>query len=190
MPGTAIRDNSEGMYGNLMNKFHFGGANLGGVYFDEENRRQLLNLRATYAEAAGNLADNNRKAEAQNLLNKVEAGISTQNLPYAMVSRFNSHNQTAMVYLEAAYKTGNRELAAKLSGAIQKDLKDQQNYYNYLRENHEAAFESLTQEYQINEIMMQVFQTLESTYKGKGAPMTELPGRPATPGGTDTGRGQ
>ena len=34
------------MYKNLMNKFEFGGADKKGVYFDEENRRHLLNLRA------------------------------------------------------------------------------------------------------------------------------------------------
>jgi hypothetical protein len=62
MGGTAIRDNNaDVMYKNLMNKFHFGGANIGGVYFDEENRRHLLSIRAAYGEAAGNLADQNRK---------------------------------------------------------------------------------------------------------------------------------
>ncbi len=60
-----------------------------GVYFDEENRRHLLNIRSVYAEAAGNMADKGKKEEAQKLLDKVEAGIDPGNLPYAMVSRFN-----------------------------------------------------------------------------------------------------
>ena len=81
---------------NLMEKFGFGGADKKGVYFDEENRRHLLNIRAIYAEAAGNMADNGKKEEAVKLLDKVEAGIDPENLPYAMVSRFNSHNQTGL----------------------------------------------------------------------------------------------
>ena len=63
--GTQVRDNNESaMYTNLMEKFGFGGADKKGVYFDEENRRHLLNIRAVYAEAAGNMADNGKKEQA------------------------------------------------------------------------------------------------------------------------------
>lgn len=173
--GTAIRDNNTNvMYNNLMNKFHFGNADIGGVYFDEENRRHLLTVRSTYAEAAGNLSDQGRKQEALNLLNKAEQGISPANLPYAMVSRYNSHNQTAMIYLEAAYKAGNQQLAQKLSSAIQKDLSDQKKYYDYLRNNKEELFETLTSEAQINDIMMQVFAELQKKYSQK-PPVVEMP---------------
>src|SRR5690606_33833135 len=45
--GTNIRDNNlEVMFQNLNEKFLFGGAGTKGVYFDEENRRHLLNIRA------------------------------------------------------------------------------------------------------------------------------------------------
>lgn len=59
------------------------------------------------------MADAGRKDEAQKLLDKVEAGINPANLPYGLVSRYNSHNQTSMVYLEACYKAGKAELAEK-----------------------------------------------------------------------------
>jgi hypothetical protein len=173
--GTAIRDNnSDVMYNTMMNKFHFGNAGIEGVYFDEENRRHLLTLRSTYAEAAGNLADQGRKQEANNLLNKAEQGISPQNLPYAMTSRYNSHNQTAMIYLEAAYKAGNQQLAQKLSSAIQKDLTDQKKYYDYLRNNKEELYETLTTEAQINEIMMEVFGEVQKKYTQR-PPVVEMP---------------
>ena len=51
------------------------------MYFDEENRRHILNLRALYGEAAGNLADAGRKEDALRLLDKVEKGIDPKNLP-------------------------------------------------------------------------------------------------------------
>jgi hypothetical protein len=173
--GTAIRDNNtDKMYENLMQKFRFGGANIPGTYFDEENRRHLLSIRSTFAEAAGNMADKNRKPEAINLLNKAEAGISTENLPYAMVSRFNFHNQAAIIYLEAAYKAGDQKLAQKLNAAIKKDLDDQKKYYEYLRTEHEDMYQSLAQEAQVNEIVQQVFDAVQQKYTQK-TPVVEHP---------------
>ncbi len=175
--GTAIRDdNTDVMYKNLMQKFRFGGASNPGVYFDEENRRHLLSIRSTFAEAAGNMGDENRKAEANNLLAQSEKGISTEDLPYAMASRYNSHNQTAVIYLEAAYKAGNMQLADKLKTAINKDLMDQKAYYEYLRANQEEMFKSLTTEYQINELMIQVFNAVVQNYTKSKTPVVEHPG--------------
>jgi hypothetical protein len=57
--------NMEVAYNNIMKQFGYGHANNKGVYFDEENRRHLLNIRAVYGEAAGNMADNGKKDEAQ-----------------------------------------------------------------------------------------------------------------------------
>jgi hypothetical protein len=176
--GTAIRDNNtDVVYQNLMNKFKFGGANKAGVYFDEENRRHLLSIRSTYGEAAGNMADEGKKQEALNILNKAEKGISTENLPYAMASRFNSHNQTGLIYLEAAYKSGDQQLAKKISTAIKKDLSDQKKYYDYLRTEKEDMFQSLAQEAQINDIIQQVFDAIQQKYTQK-APVTEHPEKP------------
>lgn len=132
--GTSIRDNnSNTMFTNLNEKFAFGGASTKGVYFDEENRRHLLNIRSVYAEAIGNLADIGEKEKAQLLLNKVEAGIDPENLPYGHVSRYGMHNQTGLMYLEAAYKAGNRELAEKIRQGVRKDIEEQRAYYEYLR---------------------------------------------------------
>jgi MFS family permease len=170
--GTSIRDNnSDVMYKNMMEKFRFGGANTPGVYFDEENRRHLLSVRATYAEAAGNLADKNRKQEALNLLNKEEAGIDPANLPYAMASRYNSHNQNTLILMEAAYKAGNRQLADKLSTAIRNDLESQKKYYDYLRTEKEDFFQSVSTEAQINDIMMQVFERVNKYYTQNQTPV-------------------
>jgi hypothetical protein len=188
--GTAIRDeNTDVMYKALMTKFRTGGANKPGVYFDEENRRHLLSIRATYAESAGNLADMNRKPEALKLLEKSEQMIETANLPYAMAGRYNSHNQTALVYLEAAYKAGNTALAEKLKTAVSKDLQDQKGYYDYLRTEREDLFTSMQQEALINDRMMMVFETLVKHYEQQ-TPVIEMPKGGATNTAADSAKGR
>jgi hypothetical protein len=146
--GTQIRpNNSEVVFNNLMNKFKFGGAEDGRIYYDEENRRHLLNIRSLYAEAAGNLADKGRKGDAQKLLDKIESGLHPNSLPYAMVSRYNNHNQTSLIYLEAAYKAEKKDLADKVSAAIQKDLDQQMNYYAAMGEMSRAQLDKLMSDY-------------------------------------------
>lgn len=165
--GTQIRDNNEAlMYRNLMEKFGFGGANIKGTYFDEENRRHLLNIRSVYAEAAGNMAQNGKLDEAKKLLAKAEGGIDPENLPYAMVSRFNSHNQTGLMYLEAAYKAGNMELAEKVRQNLRKDLEDQKKYYQYLESEKPEYYEGTMRgtEAFLNDVMLQVLDAIEKAY--------------------------
>ena len=164
--GTQIRDNNiDSMYHNLMNDFAFGNTNKKGLYLDEENRRHITNLRALYGEAAGNMADKGRKQEAQQLLDKVEAGISAENLPYGMTSRYNSHNQMTLIYLEGAYKAGKTELAEKIRQAVRKDLEQQRRYYNYIRDSRPEFYGSYERsEAPINEAMIQVLTEIEKAY--------------------------
>lgn len=186
--GTAIRDNNaDFMYQNLMTKFQFGGAGKAGVYYDEENRRHLLSIRTAFAEAAGNMADENRKDEAKNLLEKAEQNILTTNLPYAMVSRYNSHNQSALVYLEAAYKAGLTDLAEKVRKDIRRDLEQQKAYYDYLKTEREQIYASLLTENEINNRLMVVLEAVEKQYGAPqvqtgaegNSPVINTPGRPA-----------
>ena len=164
--GTQIRDNNtDTMYKNMMTKYEFGGADKKGVYFDEENRRHILNLRALFAEAAGNMADAGKKDEAAKLLDKVEKGIDPANMPYALVSRYNSQNQTGLLYLEACYKAGKTDLAEKIRLALRKDLEQQQRYYNYIRDSKPQYYGGFERsEAPINEIMLQVLGMVEQKY--------------------------
>ncbi|TCZ69098.1 glycosyltransferase family 117 protein [Flaviaesturariibacter aridisoli] len=166
MRGSSIRDNNtKWMYDVLMQKFRSGGANLGGVYFDEENRRHLLTVRSTFAEAAGNMADKGDKARAVQLLDRSESLISPNDMPYAMVGRFNAHNQTAFIYLEAAYKAGHTALAKRLHDAIVKDLTEQKAYYDYLKTEKEAFYQSLAREDDINNFLLtQLLPALDRQY--------------------------
>jgi hypothetical protein len=175
--GTQIRDNnSDVIFNNLMTKFVFGGADKKGVYYDEENRRHLLNIRSLFAEAAGNLADAGRKEDAQKLLAKCEAGILAENLPYAMVSRFSNHNQTGLIYLEAFYKAGKMDDAERIRQAVRKDMEQQKRYYDYLRNNRPEFFPGIENEAAINEGMLEVLNAVEAKY------VPQLRTQPVTPG--------
>lgn len=175
--GTSIRDNNDSViYGNLMNKFRFGGANLKNIYFDEENRRHLLNIRGLYGEAAGNLADAGRIDEAKKLIEKIEEGILSDNLPYAMVSRYGSHNQNAIQFLEACYKADKKDVAEKVRLALRKDLEQQKAYYIAMnggnlpdltrlgQDNNTSMFRAMITEYQINEALLVVLDEVEKRY--------------------------
>ncbi len=182
--GSTLRDNNlDSIYSKLLTKYEFGGANKNGVYFDEENRRHLLNIRSLFGEAAGNLADAGRKEDAARLLDKIEKGINPANLPYAMVSRYNNHNQTGLIYLEGCYKAGKTELAEKVRLAIRKDLEQQRAYYIAMNggnqpiltqagfDDNDPLFKSLIVEYQVNEALFEVLGAVEKKY----APQTVQP---------------
>ena len=132
VPVMNDRVNRDWVVDKMMNNFRFANANVKGVYFDEENRRHLNSIRLAYASAAANLADNGRKEEAMRLLEKCDKGIPglpTDNMPYGMVSRRQEQTYFSMEFLEAAYKSGDTVLAAKVSGVLKKDLEQQMKYY-------------------------------------------------------------
>lgn len=166
----------------LMKDFRGGNANKPGVYFDEENRRHLLSIRATYAQAAINLADDGRKPEAVSLLDRSESLIHPEALPYAMVSRDNQHNRTSLLYLQAAYKAGHTTLVKKLKDALTKDFNDQLNYYKYLRESKPEYYNGdLMSDEQFCNYALQQMQMMEKQFSGAPVNVNEHPGQqPAT----------
>jgi hypothetical protein len=176
--GNISNTNLVAMNNALMTKFGSGNANVKGVYFDEENRRHLLSIRSAYAEAAGNTADLGRKPEAIKLLEKAESMIDTENLPYAMASRYNYHNQIALIYLEAAYKAGHTTLVNKLKAAIRKDLNDQKKYYDYMKNEKDNFFATVSREAEINDVILQVLDALEKEYAAPPAGVLENPNAP------------
>jgi hypothetical protein len=164
----------------LMTQFRSGNANVPGVYFDEENRRHLLSIRATYAQAASNLADEGRKGEAVALLDKAETLIIPQDLPYAMVSRDNAHDRTGLAYLEAAYKSGHTTLTKKLKDALTKDLNDQLNYYKYLKDQKPNYYNGdLMEDEQFCLRALQQMEAFEKQYSGPPVNVIEKPGQQA-----------
>jgi hypothetical protein len=164
----------------LMTQFRGGNANKPGVYFDEENRRHLLSIRATYAQAAMNLAIDGRKQEAVALLDRSETLIHPEGLPYAMVSRDNGHNRTTLAYLEAAYRAGHPTLIKKLKDALTKDLNDQLNYYKYLKDKRPEYYNGdLMDDEQFCTRALQQIQAFEKQYNPSAVNITEQPGQRA-----------
>ena len=175
--------NIDWMVDKLMNKFGFGGANVKGVYFDEQNRLHLNSIRMAYADAAANLADNNRKEEAKKLLDKADKGILNENHPYAMVSKDNRHNYFSFKFLEACYKAGYNDLSARISAALHKDLNQQMTYYASLPE---AKQEVMRQESQQTQQLIQMLTMMDEQYRGSKL----TPGAEQTPvirNGPDSG---
>ncbi|MGN7785552.1 DUF2723 domain-containing protein [Niabella sp. 22666] len=163
--GSSVKDNNlKAIFENLQ-KFEFGGANKKGVYFDEVNRQYLLNIRGIFAEAAGNLADAGKTDEAVKLLNKEAAGISPENLPYGMTSRYSQHNQTGILLAEAYYKAGKLDQARKVAEDVKKDIASQRSYYEYLKAEKPEFYAGLEHtEVILNEIMGEVLSQVEQQY--------------------------
>ena len=132
VPVTGSEVNTEWMADKLMNKFGFGGANIRGVYFDDENRRQLNIIRSTYAELAFHLAVNGRKDEARKYLYKADKMMLQDNFPYGHISRGNMHNRYSLAFLEACYHADAKDLAAKVIQSVKSDLTQQIKFYNSL----------------------------------------------------------
>lgn len=162
----------------LLNQFRAGNASNPNVYFDEENRRHLLSIRSVFAQGASTLADEGRKPEAVSVLAKAESIMNPKAFPYAMTSSTqnqNNHNRTGLLYLEAAYKSGYTDLAAKVKRALVKDLNDQLKYYQYMREFKEDYYYQLASDEQDAQQFLQIIKQFEEMYEGKKPPVQELP---------------
>jgi hypothetical protein len=168
--------NTEWMVDKLRNKFAFGGADIKGVYFDEQNRLHLNSIRAAYADGAASLADKNRKAEAIQLLDKADKGILNINMPYAMVSKNNQHNYFNFKFLEAAYKAGHKELAARVSKDLHKDFDQQIRYFNQLPESKQEAMRS---EMAGAQQLLQMLNMMDNNYKEGSTIQPSLEGGPS-----------
>ena len=164
--------NKERVMEVMMKKFEFGGAENAKTYFDEENRRHLNSLRLAYSGAASNLADGGQKDNAKMLLKKCDAGINSNGVPYGMPSRQQQHNQISMQVLEAAYKTGDTELAKKINSDLSKDMQQQAAYYESLSENRR---DGLNEEIQRNNYLIKRLLEMEQFYT-KNPISKETPG--------------
>lgn len=158
VPVVGKEINNDVMFNNLMNKFSFGSAEKRGVYFDEENRRHLNAFRSAFAELATSLANNNRNEDAKKVLEKCDKMMLQTNFPYGMVSRYNLHNRTSLIFLNACYKAGDTLLAKRVSASVGKDLVQQMQYYQSLSESKQQAMIGEIQEAQM---MLQYLEQME-----------------------------
>lgn len=164
-------------YEIMMNKFVFDSKK--GTYFDEENRRHIVGIRNAYGELAGYMADHGQKDQALNLLKKSEELVPREKVPYAMVSRGNSHNINGLAFLEACYKAGDTALAKSVKDALQKDFQQQKSYYDYMlseRPEFTSDFGGRGGEAERNEYFLQLLNRIVEHYDPgavKPPPVTE-----------------
>ncbi len=176
--------NRDWVYDKMMNKFAFGGADKKGTYFDEENRRHLNSIRLAYAQASLNLATNNKKEQAKQMLNKCDSMMLDDNFPYGMVSRGQQHDYFSFLMLQASYAAGDSVLATKITKSLKKDLEQQLTYYASLDDNKQDVF---ARDGQMAKQLLQEMERLETQFKNPAAllPSGEAPqtinAKPVTP---------
>lgn len=135
--------NPDWMIDKLMNKFASGNANVPNVYFDEENRRHLNNIRQAYADLANYLGSNNRKEEGRQVLGKMDKLMLQSNMPYGMTSRYSMQDRTSLMCLEAAYRNEDKAMVDKIAASVKSDLTQQMEYYAALGNMSRAELENL-----------------------------------------------
>ena len=156
--------NTEGAFATMMDKFRYGNADKKGVYFDEENRRHLNNIRQAFADVSVAIATNGERDKAKALLQRVDSMMLESNMPYGMVSRYQMHNQYSLMLVEAAYRAGDTALASKISTAVTKDLNEQMAFYNSLSASRQSVFDY---DRQRGEYMLQALSQLDQMFNGK-----------------------
>jgi len=126
--------NTDWMYKLIMdpNKWGYGNASIKGVYYDEENRRHLNDIRKADTELAFDLIFKNRKEDAKKILEHTDKMMLQENFPYGMTARNNDHNKISMAFLEACYRADDPQLAAKVLASVKNDLQQQVRYYDAL----------------------------------------------------------
>ena len=125
--GTA---NVDWMFDKVMNKFKYGGAQKENVYFDEENRRHMVNIRNAHTVLAMNLIAAGRKEDAKKVLQRADQMMKDKNVPYAMASRYgNDHNEKSFYFAVTAFQAGDLELGKRIMEAVKKDAQQQMAFY-------------------------------------------------------------
>ncbi len=153
--------NTDWMADKLMNKFGAGNADIPGVYFDESNRRSLISIRTAYAELAVDLAVKGRKEEAQKFLQKADKMMREENFPYGHISSGNMHNRSSLVFLEACYRAGAKDLVDKVAKSVKTDLTQQLKFYNALRG---IKAETMAFEKDVTENLLNTMNKMEAVY--------------------------
>lgn len=156
--------NTDWMKDKLLNKFAFGNANVKGVYYDEENRRHLQNIRQAYGDLASHLAAKGNKEAAREVLQKADKSILEENFGYGMVSRGNMHNRTSLMFLDACYRAEDKVLIAKVTAAVKKDLQQQIKYYNTLQG---IKGDNMAEEKRMAESYLNAMEQMEQVYNPK-----------------------
>ncbi|MBX9783833.1 MAG: DUF2723 domain-containing protein [Chitinophagaceae bacterium] len=174
--------NVDWMYDNIMvkNKFKYGSADKKNVYYDEENRRHLVNIRNAHTMLAMNLIQLGRKEDAKKVLQKVDQMISEKNMPYGYASRYgNDHNEKSMYMGMTALQAGDLTLGKRILESVKKDCLQQVAYYESLSDDQMGP--SQQYEYQKAKEYAESVDQIIKQFGGSSAPAKPSiePGGPA-----------
>ena len=127
--------NTNWMLDKVLTKFRYGGATNPKVYYDEENRRHMVNIRHSHTVLAYKLLEENRKEDAKKVLRHSDKNMPSHSLPYGFASRYgNDHNEKSYYFGMAAIESGDKELGMKVLKEVKKDCQQQIAYFNSLSE--------------------------------------------------------
>jgi hypothetical protein len=159
IPMKATTDvNVEPMYENMMKKFTNGHADVKGVYFDEENRRHLYQIRQSFGDLARELLARGKKDSAKAVVLKADQLIPEVNVPYGIPSRYEMHNRASLSLMETAYESGATELAKKISASLSKDFDQHLEYFASLGDMTKKQVEDVLMNYSQQKYMEQIQQ--------------------------------
>lgn len=131
------------MKDKILNKFKYGGADKKDVYYDEENRRHMVNIRNAHTLLAMNLLQQGRKDEAKQILQRADKMIHDANVPYGMSSRYgNDHNEKSIYFGMTALQAGDAELGKRVLEKVKKDCEQQVRYYESLTEDQIGPYQN------------------------------------------------
>jgi len=172
VPVANSQINTNHMYDVVMKQFGFGNANLLGVYYDEENRRHLNIIRRADAELALDLASKGKKDSAIQVLKRTDEMMNQGNFPYGLASRGNDQNRISMMFLQACYLAGDKQLAAKVDASVKKDLQEQVKFYNSLTS---PKSDYMSYEKSTADELLQMLAQMEQQYGDKAPAPVENP---------------
>ena len=134
VPQTNAEFDMNASYNLFTKEFKFRNSINKNVYYDEENRRHLINLRMVAARFGTFLVSSGRAEEAKKLLTRVDSITDFKYFPYGMTSnRGNQHDYISLLFLQACYQANvDSVLINKVKNSLQTDLTQQLKYYRSL----------------------------------------------------------
>jgi hypothetical protein len=133
VPVENQRVDNEVAFTHIMKHFVYGNAGTPGVYYDEENRRRLNNVKQAHVDLALSLIQEGKKEQARQILERFDQHVLESNFPYGMTSNLgNRHDLISAGFLQACYLSGDLSLARKVYDSLRRDLQQQLRYYRSL----------------------------------------------------------
>jgi len=137
--------NTDAMYENMVNRFHWGGIQDPDVYLDENITRMLGNFRNSFARLAMQLIAENKSDSARKTLDRCLEVIPDEVVPY------NIYN---LLVMQGYYQLGDTLKANSIADRIKKNVYQDMEYFMSLGKKYDNAlmYEKRVAFYSLDEI--------------------------------------